>query len=149
MIDARPQRGRTTSSIAARTRRPANDRISSIAAPGQSPKTTIGKTGLGINPKAYACLTHPVAPPCGAALVPPKFSRTPEATECITSSQCQTPAIAPNTGTIANCHFPDTRLNLSNKGNRHHTLERPTSQPNLAAPTWQPKHSPRTAQRIG
>jgi hypothetical protein len=52
------------------------------------------------------------------------------------------------TGTIANCHFPDTRLNLSKRETGTTRSNVQPGSPTLAAPTWQPKHSPRTAQEL-
>src|SRR4051812_32258922 len=66
-----------------------------IAAQALAPRPRSERPVLGrCRPKTFACLTHPVPQPCGAALVHPDRSlKQTGSTECIPSLQCQTPAI--------------------------------------------------------
>jgi hypothetical protein len=69
--------------------------------PLQSKERTIRKTCLRLSPKTFACLTHPVVQRSDDQRSeirdrkPSLVCRISPATECVTSSQCQTPARKP------------------------------------------------------
>ena len=119
MIDARPslRRRRTQLRSPPRLKRPDHDRKDLL------PDVPV--------PTTFACLTHPVAQPCGAALVHPNRSlEQPGSTACITSLQCQTPAIAPlRKGRTATANSKiSTEHRLNPKGGDLHTRQQPKTQ---------------------
>ena len=76
--------------------------------PLQSKERTIRKTCLRLSPKTFACLTHPVVQRSDDQRSeirdrkPSLVCRISPATECVTSSQCQTPARKPQKEPPAN-----------------------------------------------
>src|SRR3954453_11154199 len=125
---------------------PKNDRRQDSAPCQRSERPAFGSC----NPKTFACLMHPVAQPCGAALVHPNRSlEQPGSTACITSLQCQTSAIAPRAKAPRNHREsqksqPDTPKGRSPRANSPKTQARPKQDPSKTQA--RPKQDPSKTQ---